>query len=491
MKNLPEKDFWKVLKGRLGNYTEMPDDEGWEKIAGALPQSGNSPSRWTGRIAGIVLIFSIGVMSGYLTYRYYGTSDEPMIVSLLEGATSAISKASPENSVSQDHEDTSSAGADGTRRTLSNASGEQNKIKDTASKQRSENPEGQKANSSSVVERKPVPTVTTSDQKFPANRNTVAVTTGSLTRDKNRNTEGTDEDRNQPEYLPVLSDPSQGDVSDHVRPGTIPSEIVIPENIPVTPLSEQSNVQELKPDEAKQEMKENPSDSGTAAATGKKEEKPARKKRIFHADVYVTLTPSLSFQKITPSGSDDVQIMGLRSGGVLSKDRFGFSFDAGFQRRLTKNLEAYAGLSYYQQRQRLTYEYNSSEVSVESHAGGGYTVTPKVIAKAFDYNMTNVGVSAGIFYHLTGRTLMHKIGGGFQFHKGLLTSRSESSYNNSKSYYFNYQLSYRLEVSLSRKLNVYLQPTFTHALVAKEKLSEPFTIRPYRAGFGIGAIYHF
>ncbi len=55
MKNLPEKDFWSEVKTRLNNYSEMPDDDGWDRIAGALPKAKSTSigKRW----AGIALIF--------------------------------------------------------------------------------------------------------------------------------------------------------------------------------------------------------------------------------------------------------------------------------------------------------------------------------------------------------------------------------------------------------------------------------------------------
>jgi hypothetical protein len=105
--------------------------------------------------------------------------------------------------------------------------------------------------------------------------------------------------------------------------------------------------------------------------------------------------------------------------------------------------------------------------------------------------MKNGGASAGVLYHIRGKKLMHKLGAGLQYQKGLVNPQGEYSYNNASSSYLNYQLLYRMEYSLSRRTSVFLQPQFVHSLVADEALREPFEIKPYRAGLGFGLLYHF
>lgn len=218
---------------------------------------------------------------------------------------------------------------------------------------------------------------------------------------------------------------------------------------------------------------------------------PAKKKKKTYPQLYIVLSPSLSFQKLTPLQTDQINVKGMQSPGILSADRFGISFEAGFQRPIAKRFEMYAGLSYYHQKQTLTYEYLSDEMEVSSPTDGQYTVEPKILAKDFRYNMLNAGISAGAFYHIKGKKLMHKVGAGIQFQKGLLRAGSEDTYDNAGSSYLNYQVLYRVEYLLNRKVNIFVQPGFTHAFYAKEPLEEPFTIKPYRASLGFGMLYRF
>src|SRR5688572_14918486 len=61
MKNLPEDELFNSVENRLRNYSELPDDEGWERISSAIT-SNNEPKWiiWTNRTAAtlsLVILF--------------------------------------------------------------------------------------------------------------------------------------------------------------------------------------------------------------------------------------------------------------------------------------------------------------------------------------------------------------------------------------------------------------------------------------------------
>jgi hypothetical protein len=161
--------------------------------------------------------------------------------------------------------------------------------------------------------------------------------------------------------------------------------------------------------------------------------------------------------------------------------------------QVTPKLELYTSLSYYQQQQIISYTYTSSENASISQAADSwsFTVSPGMTTKTFNYNMRNAGISAGVLYFLKGTKLMHKMGGGFHYQKGMMKRKEGDSYTNSNSDYFGYQLLYRLEYVLNRKTGFFVQPVFTHSPFSNEDLNEPFTVKPYRAGIGVGIVYHF
>jgi hypothetical protein len=227
---------------------------------------------------------------------------------------------------------------------------------------------------------------------------------------------------------------------------------------------------------------------------GEKEEKEQKKKRTkkFHPAVYFTVSPSLAYQKIVPAKNDAINITGLKSDGIFSSNRLGLSIDGGFQIPVTKAIEVYAGLTYYQQNQTITYKYSAGTVEeIEGNQDEDYIIKPGIKQKEFSYAMRNAGVSAGFFYRLKKDKLMHKIGAGLQYQKGFLRAAEGDTYTNRSSNYFNYQLLYRLELAVNPRTNFYIQPSFSHAIHASESLNEPFTLKPYRAAIGIGMIYRF
>jgi hypothetical protein len=231
-------------------------------------------------------------------------------------------------------------------------------------------------------------------------------------------------------------------------------------------------------------------DTTSVSSPVKASEKKRRKK--FRPSVYFQMTPSMAYQKIIPSKTDAINIQKLNSPGVISADRFGWSAEAGFQMLVSPKLELYTSLSYYQQQQVISYTYATEETQITQNPDGlSYTVSPGSATREFAYNMRNTGISAGALYFLKGKKLMHKIGGGVFYQKGFRGRKENDSYTNAQSDYFGYQLLYRLEYVLNRRTNFFAQPVFTHSLFSSEKLNEPFTIKPYRAGIGFGLVYHF
>jgi hypothetical protein len=206
---------------------------------------------------------------------------------------------------------------------------------------------------------------------------------------------------------------------------------------------------------------------------------------------YANVTPSLSFQRAIPIGSDEVVVQALSSSSILSSERFGISLDIGVQGFISKRFEYYGGLSLYHQNQTLTYSYQQgNQVTIESSGDNRYTVTPKVLQGVVNYEMLNLGLQTGILYNLYGKTLTHKVGAGVSYQRGLKKTDSES-YKNSESSYFSYQLFYRGEIRVSSRVRVFVQPVFMQSIRVREKLDAPFNLKPYRAGIGFGILYDF
>ncbi|MFZ6012999.1 MAG: hypothetical protein ACOYXT_21835 [Bacteroidota bacterium] len=223
-----------------------------------------------------------------------------------------------------------------------------------------------------------------------------------------------------------------------------------------------------------------------------KEGRENKNRKKFRPSLYAIVTPFMTYQKIEPIKGDDINVYSLESPGIFSAERFGWSGEMGFQMGVHRKIDAFAALSYYQQDQTISYRYHSSHLAdVWAVSDRSYSLKAGEVRRGFGYTMKNVGVSLGFLYKIQGEKLIHKMGAGIQYQRGLSRSSSGGSYDNSSSNYIGYQLIYRMEYGWTSRMNFFIQPTFIRSIVASEELKEPFTIKPYRAGIGFGVVYHF
>jgi len=206
----------------------------------------------------------------------------------------------------------------------------------------------------------------------------------------------------------------------------------------------------------------------------------------FRATIYGSITTSFAYQNVVPFKNDDVTVNGLQHVSIFDPTRIGFQLDAGYQRPVSRRVDVYGGIMYYRQHQRIGF-YQSGEAAVTSTGDLNFTLHPSDQTREVNYFMQNVGVTAGFFYLIRDGKLQHKAGVGLQYQVGLETG--DQTYNNRASTYLNYQLAYRLQLQFSENKAFFVQPSFNHVLRANEALHEPFGITSYRAGIGLGLLW--
>lgn len=444
MKNLPEKELFNDLENRLRQYTERPDEKSWDTISSTLhPVKAEGAGVWLERTADILVI-------ALLLFLFWNSVDTGTVDVQQHSFTENLSKAVPEKEIS-----IPSSTQSAVREQLTTSSPYDMKSGDEANHTHKEekglltvDPDHERNASSTGVRsvNKAFMTTRTSDQVY---------TTMQMANTTRNNSSGSKGDS--------LS--SVENVNSIVHTERMEEK----DSVAVTVLPETQNIIETNAEKKEKEQKKR---KGTT--------------------MYFSLTPSLAYQKITPRSNDEMIISSLPSESIFSSNRFGISLEAGFQKRIFKKLEVYAGVSYYMQDQTIAYNVQSQDkVEVETTADQDFMVTPGVQQREFKYSMRNMGASTGIFYLIKGGMLQHKAGIGIQYQKGLGKTSSESGYENSSSQYLHYQLNYRMEFFLNKRTSFYVQPNFTRAFYTAETLDGPFTIKPYRAGVGLGMLFTF
>ena len=529
MKKLPEEDLWNGMKSRLGDYSEDPDEETWDRISGALPKK--SPSLGVSRK--LMIACALLLMVGPVAWWAYEFNAEQTRETPSAEATRALPKTEdPVESYTQ--QDTSVDEQSGTM-TGGNEdeSGSMNKITQSIDK---------RSESIDAVSRSSPASSTVKAFENSHNHSQVEVGTNAVPLANNVvsaeignrfNADGSlrRKGNNSPAPPNQKKASVAGDFIDEDEPDTPADQIVEPvsensqraigqqtnnltddENVNVTVdasllTGEFTRVQDQNTHTDKRNRAPGSSQIpnvddehelvGDSITIESKEETnrtvqkegAAKTRRINRFKFYVALTPSLAFAIVDPVPNDDVNVVGLHSPGIFDKDRMGLSVDAGVERALSERLEWYAGLSFYKQNQRIAYVYETSGFILITDGSGSYSIAPATGMREFEYKMINAGLSTGLFYRIMGAKLKHKAGIGIQFQQGMLKTPSEMAYDNSGSKYFNYQLSYRIQIPVEGNYSLYLQPTFIHAIIAQETLSEPFKVRPYRAGITLGILF--
>ena len=413
MKNLPEDELFNSVENRLRNYSELPDDEGWDRISSAIT-SKIEPKwiSWTNRTAATLSLV--------------------ILFFLLNGENISYNDAS--------------------KKTQSNTDKENKTDLAPAISLRTE-------------PKRPEP-------GSEDNRGKVTSPTNSLYHSEDR-------DSDEREAANINFSQSVGDKKQEE------------EMIAVTPMGNEAQntiTETFQADSVLIAVKELKKDS--AASVGSVLP-PTKKRKKSRMTLYSMISPSLSFQHVTPESEDGVVVDKLHSPGVISHERFGFSIETGLQGQISERFQYVVGLSFYHQFQQVSYDEKSDGAVVESGDDLNYVIKPATTTKTFDYSMGNIGVQVGVLYTLKQRGLMHKAGVMLQYQKGLIQANEDDAYDNSSSDYLNYQFLYRVEYRFSSGVGLFVQPAYTHSIIANESLDAPFKLKQSRASLGVGIVYRF
>jgi len=430
MKNLREEDMFAELKGRLREYTEDPDTDTWNKIAGALP----SQNTFVGGIivdhvvgSGIILLLLIQFLITDPAAKRYDSI----------GGQSLSTRSTPLEK----------------RLTRSQGIGELSLPVKEPVMERRDTRRGARFTSSSPIK----------------NRQQ------SLARAQNN----TSLPATQEQPLPVDHQHQQ------TRNDYMPNLTVMKNSIVIDSVADAHFHEIITPaDEVCDDLRDSTEHAQKMSRTTTRPKQDQAKR--FRAAIYGSITTSFAYQNVVPFGNDDVTVNGLKSVSIFDATRIGIQVDAGYQRQLSKRVDVYMGIVYYRQHQRIGF-YQSGEPAVASMGDLNFTVHPSERARDVNYFMQNVGAAAGFFYLIRDGKLQHKAGAGLQYQVGLETG--DQTYNNRASTYLNYQLAYRLQLQLSENKAFFVQPSFNHVWHADEVLQAPFAIKSYRAGIGFGMLW--
>jgi hypothetical protein len=434
MKNLPEIKFWKEIKSRLQNFSEDPADD-WDKIAARIPAKN---SAWTDNTGHALTTLSLLFLLLLITPANLTKSVRSQLskVNILEGTLNGDSLSGEPKTTPIELSAAPLVHAMSDHRVKGSAT--------TSLGQAQKN----------VVKND-------SDVPFDLSRSGQSIT-NSLPDASTSPIEESELRTNE------VLDPSLNERNSQVPQPSPGIEKSIVQSIPET---------EVEKDSLKVVIKTT-----------------AKKKMLssLHPELYFTITPSLGYYKLIPFKDDNVVMVDIKKEALFSTNRIGIQIEGGLQKSISKKLEVFIGANYYSQHTSISYRYRSGNVeAITTNKGMSYTLSPSEETKAFNYSVRNAGASAGFFYRFKDGKLSHKIGGALQYQKAFVTYDVEASTKKSSFDFLNYQVLYRFQVSLTKKIDCYIQPAFTRSIMERRVAQEPFKIKPYHAGIGLGMTYRF
>ncbi len=507
MKNLPENHFWKQIKNRLANYEEEPVDD-WDKIAAVIPSNSNtivSMNRSADMIILVLLAFLLGFKAAQTQYvkpilasgikttkaKDEGLNDLLTIAENKIDGEVGKGKASSETVAAVPFE------SDAPKKALAARISSENLTtpKITSSYQRRKLDEKRQESGDEQSRRfdNEIRVLKKSTKSEDSENTTEAVNANVKLLSKSKTDQLNHSLSNDAMnlvgqrivHIPTKQNERVFDSTDYVRHPLMQTDQQDSSAI-LKSTEVVADDEELKPLAPKIKEKR----TGLASKPVQKEEQ--KRRRRFAPSVFLSATPSLAYQKISPAKEDNINIVRLNSPGVISEERLGVSLEGGVQIRVNSKFEIFASGSYYYQQPSISYTYSSAdEMNLSTKDDWSFTLSPTANTKKLSYKMGNIGASVGFLYHIRGVKLMHKVGAGIFYQRGMLTAAEGDTYNNAKSTYMGYQLLYRMEYALNSRTSIFAQPTFSRSINSTEELNEPFTVRPYRAGIGFGIVYHF
>ncbi|HYG03407.1 MAG TPA: hypothetical protein VD927_13240 [Chryseosolibacter sp.] len=219
-------------------------------------------------------------------------------------------------------------------------------------------------------------------------------------------------------------------------------------------------------------------------ADEKKEEKP---KRIRNHGLYALVMPTFGYQQVRPVDDDDIVIESIEKISLFSTKRLGIRAEVGYEHAISKRLSANAGVFYYQRKQTIAYGYRDPRrvevVPIEGQPWS-YQVKQELLSSTFEYEVKNIGLTAGINYTIKSKVLHQKLGTGVEIHKAMSSSGEINGTNRAFIFANAY---YRISYPVAPSIDIMIQPTLNYSIQLDERLDAPFYVKPYGLGLNFGA----
>jgi hypothetical protein len=223
-----------------------------------------------------------------------------------------------------------------------------------------------------------------------------------------------------------------------------------------------------------------------------------RQEQLFNRfSMYINLMPTFGYQRIESNTNDNIIVESISKISAFSSDRLGIRAEVGAETPIARNLKVFGGLVYYQRKQTIGFtEKQVDSTYVVVGPGGEIIIQPEFVYvdRSFEYELKNLGVQIGLNYQFSKKKFLQTLGTGFEFQIALNKLSKENQFEgfteNPDAYVF-YNLYYRLQYPSEGRFKAVFQPTLNYSFYINENLNAPFYVKPYGLGLNIGCTYNF
>lgn len=215
---------------------------------------------------------------------------------------------------------------------------------------------------------------------------------------------------------------------------------------------------------------------------------PHRPKSPRQLSVYASFTHWMNYYAVAPVVTDTVLVDQVQLGNTLASQRSGWQWQAGVMYPISKRLSLRAGVFYYQQKRRITYQAQSltpASSIVENLNSGEVRITHTYAteSRSIESLQQKLGLRLDGLYQLGNfASFRHYVSGGLQ--GSLVRMNENKTYLNT-----DVQIGYGLARPLSHRLSFWLEPVFRYSLNNRLDPAGLTRIRPYSFGMQAGLSY--
>jgi hypothetical protein len=425
---MADKDIERILRERLANHKESPDDSAWELIEKELPKS---------RIGGgyLVLILLL-LISGGVSIFFLSDSSEVEINKNNKGKMITQEESSGQSEIS------ANLGMDSIINELNTADDQKIDLIGSiiSQSERMKNENNVDKNSSQVNGEK-------------AKKNSRAI------------------HQLEPSGLfTEKADDLERRTSDFVLKKVYPMGYLFDENEPKIEI----NVVRLNTEGINHNI------------THDKEKKSFEERKFT---LYFQGMPTLNYNRYEANSRDNQLISDIKRLPSISLDRIGIRLETGLMFDLSPRVDVFGGILFLKQNQVISYITNEVDSLSGVQQGDDVVIVPHYSNEEhkYSYELINIGAQLGLTYKLNSERFNMAVGTGVELHKSI-KHKADQGFEMPDKYLF-YNIFYRIEYPKEKRFRFMAQPTFNYSINLNKKLDAPFYIKPYGLGLNLGFVF--